>query len=158
LIVLVAMIGLAAIGWLMWRASNRGDAATGTLVDATTATAPITTETTLPATTAPEPSAGGLTVAPASQDYGVMRKGTRAVRTFTLRNETDAPLSIKVSRSVCRCLYYQHPPVIPPKSDKTLSVTIDGAKAKAGDLRETVQVTTSDPSVKTSVDVIATIR
>lgn len=158
LIVFVAIVGLAVIGWFMWRASDRGGAATGTRVDESTATAPVTTETTGSEATSAEPSAGGLTVTPASQDFGVVRKGTRAVRTYALRNETDEPLSIKVSRSVCRCLYYQHAPVIPPKSQETLSVTVDGAKAKAGDLRETIRIASGNPSVKTSVDVIATIR
>ncbi|HEX7833285.1 MAG TPA: DUF1573 domain-containing protein [Thermoanaerobaculia bacterium] len=161
LILLVAFVGLALIGWLIWKASDRGDAATGTIADDTSATSPVTTETeseTAAGTIAPAASGGGLIATPESQDFGVVRKGTRAVRKFTIRNETDEPAAIKISRSACRCLYYQHAKVIPPKNSETLSITIDGAKAKAGDLREELAVTTSDPSVKTTVHVIATIR
>jgi uncharacterized protein DUF1573 len=160
LILLVAFVGLALIGWMIWKASDRSDSATGTVADDTSATSPVTTETeseTVAGTIAPVASAG-LVVTPESQDFGIIRKGTRAVRKFTIRNETDEPAAIKISRSACRCLYYQHAKVIPPKNSETLSITIDGAKAKAGDLREELQVTTSDPSVKTTVHAIATIR
>ncbi len=158
LILLAGVVGLALIGWLIWRASDRGNRATGVVAEETTATAPVDTETVETLATGSDAAVAGLAATPASQDFGIVRKGTRAVRTFTLRNESDSPLSIKVSRSVCRCLYYQHPPVIPPKNQETLTVTIDGAKARAGDLRETLQITSGDPSVKTSVDIIATVR
>lgn len=158
LILIVAFVGLALIGWLIWKASDRGDA----LVTDTSATAPVTTETESETvagnTIAPASASSGLVATPESQDFGVVRKGTRAVRKFTIRNESDEPAAIKISRSACRCLYYQHAKVIPPKNSETLSITIDGAKAKAGDLREELQVTTSDPSVKTTVHVIATVR
>lgn len=162
-ILLVAFIGLALIGWLIWRASDRGDPASGTVVDAVTETNetsdPEVNEPGTRVTTGePVAPASGLTAAPAAQDFGVVRKGTRAVRKFTLKNETDEPLSIKIARSTCRCLYYQHAPVIPPKNQETLTITIDGAKAKAGALRETLAITSADGSAKTSVDVIATVR
>jgi hypothetical protein len=163
LIVFVALIGLAVIGWLIWKASDRGDAN----VVAEETTAPMTTETDTPAetgtiepvSTAPAAAASsGLVATPQSQDFGVIRKGTRAVRKFTIRNDGDEAAAIKVSRSACRCLYYQHPPSIAAKKEATLTVTVDGAKAPAGDLRESLEITTRDPSVKTSVNVIATVR
>jgi hypothetical protein len=164
LLFLVALVGLGLIGWLMWRASGRKTVTTDTIADNTSVTAPVTTETssdpsvTVATNTPDVAESNGLVATPRSQDFGVIRKGTRAVRKFSIRNETDQPVSLKVSRSVCRCLYYQHAPVIPPKNSETLSITVDGAKAKAGDLRETVQVTSKDGLLKTSVDVIATVR
>jgi hypothetical protein len=75
-----------------------------------------------PASTAPDtsveapPSAAvTLAVAPPSHDYGVIRKGTRATRQFEIANNSNDPMSIQVARSTCRCLYYEHAPVIPPK-------------------------------------------
>ncbi|HEX2831415.1 MAG TPA: DUF1573 domain-containing protein [Thermoanaerobaculia bacterium] len=163
LIVLVAIVGLALIGWLIWKASDRSDEVAPVADE--TVTAPVTTETTEtesgtiePAATTPAAVSGGLVPTPQSQDFGVVRKGTRAVRKFVLRNDSDSAAAIKVSRSACRCLYYQHPPSIGAKKEGTLTVTIDGAKAKAGVLSESLQITTGDPSVKTSVNVNATVR
>ena len=68
-------------------------------------------------------------------------------------------MSIQVARSTCRCLYYEHAPVIPPKAKETLTITVDGAKAKAGALSETVRITKKgDPTVAASVEVSATIQ
>lgn len=156
LIILAAVVALALIGWLIWRASDRGDD-TGAIIEAD-GTAPVVSETLEPATATDAPVPSGLTVDPPVQDFGVVRKGTRAVRQYTITNTTGEPAAIKVSRSECRCLYYQHAPVIPPNAKETLSVTVDAARAQAGELKETLQVTTSDPSVKASLDVLATIR
>lgn len=167
LILGIAVVALALIGWLIWRASSDGKSAA-------TTTAPIVEETsgetagetsTLPDTAVDEtastaPAAGAaLTATPRSHDYGTIRKGTRATRQFEITNNTDQPISIAVARSACRCLFYEHAPVIPPKAKESLTVTVDGARAKAGDLRESIKVTAkSDPTTGTSVDVIATIR
>ena len=92
-------------------------------------------------------------------DYGILRKGTRATRQYELINNTDEPISPQVARSVCRCLYYEHAPVIPPRAKESLTVTIDGAKAKAGPLLESVKVTSkTDPAVVVTFDVTATVR
>jgi hypothetical protein len=151
----VAVLALALIGWLIWRASSESDRGRVPIVDeqaVTTAEAdPVEPDVPVP------PSL--LAVTPASQDYGVIRKGARATRQFELTNNTEEPMSIQVARSTCRCLYYEHAPVIPPKAKETLTVTVDGARAKAGDLRETLRVTTkSDAAVGTSLDVIATVQ
>jgi hypothetical protein len=159
LILAAMLVALVLIGWLVWRASSdRGDApliaetdtsATSTAADTSLEDAPPT------ATTA----ASFLTVAPASHDYGIIRKGTRATRQFEIANSSNEPLSVEVARSTCRCLYYEHAPVIPPKAKETLTVTIDGAKAKAGDLSETVRITKKgDASVVANVEVSATIQ
>lgn len=157
LILAAAFAGLAFFGWLVWRASHRGEGDRPPAPEVTTTTLSTATTETIAATNAPPPAAGLIAVPP-EQSFGVVRKGTRVVRKFTLRNETEEPLSIKVSRSSCRCLYYQYAPVIPPKNQETLTVTVDGAKAKAGELRETLPVTSGDPSIRTSITVRATVR
>jgi hypothetical protein len=161
LIIGAALVALVLIGWLIWRASSDRPPATSTVVDdtTTTSTAAEDTETmsTAPATIAPV--ADVLAVAPASRDYGLVRKGTRVTRQFEIANNSEEPVTISLARSACRCLYYEHSPVIPPKAKESVTVTVDGAKADAGTLRETIRVTAkSDPSVGTSFDVIATVR
>ncbi|HEY0139997.1 MAG TPA: DUF1573 domain-containing protein [Thermoanaerobaculia bacterium] len=135
-IVLAGLLVLAAIGWLVWRGSS--DRATDDPVLSTadtTDTAPVTEPTT---TTVAE--AAGLSVAPASHDYGTIRKGTRATRQYEIQNNSDSPITVTVSRSACRCLYYEYTALIPPKAKESLTVTIDGAKARSGALNETIQV------------------
>jgi hypothetical protein len=158
LIIGAALLGLLLVAWLVWRASSDRPPATSTVVEETATEAETTT--TAPATIAEEPAAASvLTVTPPSRDYGLVRKGTRVTRQFEIVNNTEEPISINVARSTCRCLYYEHAPVIPPKAKESVTVTVDGAKAKAGTLRETIRVTVrSDPTVGTSFDVIATVR
>jgi hypothetical protein len=152
LIVIVALIALAVIGWLIWRASSDR-----------TPERPIVEESTAPdtsieAATAPAASRE-LTITPRANDYGTIRKGTRATRQFEVTNNSDEPITLQVSRSACRCLFYEHAPVVPPKAKENITVTIDGARAKAGELHETLQVSAkSNPAITTSIDVTATIR
>jgi len=159
----VALLALLLIAWLVWRASS--DRKPGAIVERPT-TGTTTTETattTAPATiqeSAPPPvEASALAVQPASRDYGLVRKGTRVTRQYEVTNNSEEPIAIQISRSECRCLYYEHAPVVPPKGKESITVTVDGAKAKAGTLRETLKLTAkSDPAVGTSFDVIATVR
>lgn len=156
LILAAALIVLGVIGWLIWKASSdrgEGGAIVETDTSATVSTAPDT------AIEEPPPPPSALAATPASHDYGVIRKGTRAVRQFEITNSSDEPLSVDVARSSCRCLYYEYAPVIPPKAKETLTVTVDGAKAKAGELREVVKITKkTDPTVSATVEVNATIQ
>jgi len=149
IIVVVAVIALALIGGLTWWASrDRAPEQEQTVVQETVAT----TET----VAAPVPM---LTVTPTSHDYGVIRKGTRATRQFEIANRSEEPVSIAIARSTCRCLFYEHAEVVPPKGKETITVTVDGARAEAGDLRETIRLTSkANPTVGTSFDIIATIR
>ncbi len=161
MIIGAALIALALIGWLIWRASRDRD--TGTVVEERPTVATDTATTTAAAeetgTIAAAGTPSGLTAAPASQDYGVVRKGTRATRQFELSNTTEEPLAIQVARSACRCLFYEHAPVIPPKAKESLTVTIDGARAKAGELNEQIRITSkSDAAVGATIHVNATIR
>jgi hypothetical protein len=157
IMVIAGLLVLVAIGWLVWRRNTTSKPNTTIVeqpVDAND-TAPVT-ETT---------STGGLTstaellAAPAAHNYGTIRKGTRATRQFEINNRTDAPITVSVSRSACRCLFYEYVELIPPKGKESVTVTIDGARAKAGDLHETLKVTSKrDPAISTTIDVQAVIR
>ena len=157
LIVGAALVALVLVAWLVWRASSDRPPAAGTVVEETTATVEPETTTTAPVTVAEV--ADALTVTPPSRDYGLVRKGTRVTRQYEIANNSEEPISITVARSACRCLYYEHAPVIPPKAKESVTVTVDGAKAPVGTLRESLRVTAkSDPAIGTSFDVIATVR
>jgi len=167
LIVIAGAVVLALIGWLIYRASS--DRRQPAPIAGTAGSA-IETMGTNPAPPAPEPIAppagvaasgrtGALTVTPASADYGTIRKGTRAVRQFDVTNTTAAPIAITVSRSTCRCLFYEYRENVPAKGKQTVTVAIDGARVKGNSLNETVKVTSKkDPSIAATFDVNATIR
>ena len=159
----IVVVALAVIGFLVWRASSDRAADTTTVVEDTTTTTTATVDdeptTTAPATIAEVPAGDVIAVTPASRDYGLVRKGTRVTRQYEVANNTEEPMTITLSRSTCRCLYYEHAPVVPPKAKESVTVTVDGAKAKAGTLRESIKVSSkADPAVSTSFDVIATVR
>lgn len=163
LIVGAGILVLVLIGWLIWRASfdRTGDATTATATVAetipVTETAPPETGTIVPEVEASP--AQILSVTPSAHDYGAIRKGTRATRQYEVVNGGDAPVAIVVARSACRCLYYEYGPTIPARGRETITVTVDGAKANAGQLAETVKVSArDDPKIVTSFDVTATIR
>lgn len=161
LIVIAGVIVLAAIIWLLWRASGDRKSADQPPTVTTPVVETSTPTTTTVAATSPAPlAAAGLKITPAAANYGTIRKGTRAVRQFTIENSGDAVLKLKVARSNCRCLFYDYSDKgVPAHGKDTLTVTIDGARAKAGALHETVQVSSkSDPSVTAQVDVSATIQ
>jgi hypothetical protein len=149
LIIGAGIIVLVLIGWLMWKASERPEVKPQV---------PVTETHAAPVTPAPKPKLVSLKIDPPTQDYGTIRKGTRAVRQFQLTNNTDQPLSLDLARSACRCLYYEYR-AVPPHGKETITVTIDGAKAKRGPLHETVAVSAKkDPSVSGNLDVTAMIR
>jgi hypothetical protein len=159
LIVVVGVLVLGAIAYLIWRASRDRrptPTTTGSVVEQPVT--PATADTIAPMTTAPvtpTPAAaasGALKVTPALADYGVVRKGTRAVRQFEAMNGGMAPIDIQVARSACHCLIYDYNGRIVPGKRETITVTVDGAKAKAGTLDEQVAV-----KEKKSGAVLATI-
>jgi hypothetical protein len=160
LIVIAGLVVLGLIGALIWRAS-RDRAGQGPVTTETTA---VANDTAAPATAAPQPiapapSASALSVAPVIADYGTIRKGTRAVRQVEVTNTTAKQLDFTVSRSQCRCLYYEYKGKLAPNKKETLTVTVDGAKAKAGALAETLTIAAKkDPSITTTVQVTANIK
>lgn len=159
LILVAAVLALGLIGALLWYASSDRKTDDGVVVEDTSgATEPVvtssseTTGTVVPVETA-------LSVTPPVHDYGVIRKGTRATRQYEVVNRSDDPVTISLARSACRCLYYEYQALIPPKTRESVTVTIDGARAKAGEIRETIKVSVkSDPAGGTSFDVIATVQ
>ncbi len=158
MIVIAGVIVLGLIGALIWYASRDR----GKVKPVTTETTAVANDTATPATAAPQPVApppSALSVTPAIADYGTIRKGTRAVRQVEVTNTTDRPIDYTVSRSECRCLYYEYKGKLAPKKKETVSVTVDGGKAKAGSLAETLTVTAKkDPSITSSFQVTATIK
>src|SRR5438094_4123219 len=151
IIVLAGLIVLGVIGWLIWRASSDRKTAAPVVeqqpVGATAAAPP-------PAVTpAPRP-VESLKVAPVRADYGTIRKGTRAVRQFQVTNTGDTAMDIEVTRSACRCLFYDYNGKLPAKGQETITVTIDGARAKAGTLQEQLDVhRKKDPSTSATFTV-----
>ena len=159
LIVAAGIVVLAIIGYLIYRAS--GDRRHPVITETTATTATSTIEPVTPATTTASTStaANALSIAPAILDYGTIRKGTRAARQAEVTNNSSEPVKIKVSRSQCKCLYYEYKDTIAPKGKETITVTVDGAKAKAGTLTEKIDVTSAkDPSMTASFEVSATIK
>ncbi|HEX3578219.1 MAG TPA: DUF1573 domain-containing protein [Thermoanaerobaculia bacterium] len=143
LVIAVAVLGI--IGWLIWRASSDKKPATQQVIEQPpSTTSPDTT--TAVVTPAPVVAAASIRIAPEVADYGTIRKGTRAVRQFEITNTSTMPLSITVSRSACRCLYYEYDAKakLAPKAKEALTVTVDGARAKAGALNESIAVSSKD--------------
>jgi hypothetical protein len=161
IIVLAGLIVLGIIGWLIWRASSerKASASNAPVVEQQPVTSATSAVPPPAVTPAPQPAAATLKVAPPSADYGTIRKGTRAVRQFQVTNTGDRPMEIEVARSQCRCLFYDYNRKLPAKGQETITVTVDGARAKAGPLQEQVEVhAKKDPSVSASFVVQANIK
>jgi hypothetical protein len=152
-IVTAAALMLMILALLIWR-SRRNDGATP-VVEETPAAAVTATE-------APVESvadSGVLSVNPASHDFGTIRKGTRAVRQFRVENSSDQPVAVSIDRSTCRCLWFDFDSSIPAKSSSILAITVDGAKAKAGALEETVTIKNKgDADDSTTIRLMAKIE
>ncbi len=154
LIVVAGVVVLGLLMWLIWRASSDRKRPTPIVEQR-----PAVTSAAPPAVTPAPAAAPALKIVPALADYGTIRKGTRAVRQFEVTNTTDRPVQIQVTRSACRCLFYDYNGKLAPKGKETITVTIDGARAKTGTLQEQLDVTAKkDPSVRASFAVQATIR
>ncbi|MDX1582263.1 MAG: DUF1573 domain-containing protein [Thermoanaerobaculia bacterium] len=100
-----------------------------------------------------------LIAEPSAYDYGIIRKGTRSLHRFTITNRTEQPLPISVGRSDCRCLWYDYPSEVPAGGSVELAITVDGARADAGVLTETVEVSSEaiDGSLA-EIDITAEVR
>jgi len=157
-IVLIGFLVVALAGYFFWKyvqgqRAGRSDPAAA----AAMSTAPEETATTLKEIT-PEPLPAGFTISPPSQDFGRIRRGTRATRQFELTNNTDAEIPLAVSRSSCKCLWFEYV-ALPPGASSTLTVTIDAARAPKGTLRETVKVSSkTNPEISENLEVTAVIQ
>jgi hypothetical protein len=163
LIIIAAVIALALIAWLIWKASSdrrKPDAIVEepATTSSAAATAPETVAEQPPVAPAPSTTSAALSVTPQSHDFGIIRKGTNAVRQYDVANNSDQPVTIKVERSGCKCLFYSYKALVPPKAKETVTVTVSGKLAKAGALQELVRVSTNRPNLASSFIVRATIR
>ncbi|MEA2327338.1 MAG: hypothetical protein QOE68_2297 [Thermoanaerobaculia bacterium] len=159
LVIAVAVLGI--IGWLIWRASSDKKTTTPQAIEQPPSTTSPETVTTPAVTPAPVVAAASIRIAPEVADYGTIRKGTRAVRQFEITNMSSTPLSITVARSACRCLYYEYDAKakLAPKAKEALTVTVDGARAKAGALDERIAVSSKDdPNATGTIGVRAVIK
>lgn len=158
LILIAGVVVLGLVGWLIWRATtDRGDE--GRIADSQ----PVTNTEPVMETGTIEPinslDSDSLKIVPPDVKFGTVRKGTRVVRQIEITNTSDQPISIALERSNCRCLFYEYANEIKPKAKESVTVSLDGARAKVGELRETIGVTAkNDPSVKTAFNVTANIR
>jgi hypothetical protein len=167
LILLIGLVVLGALGWLIWRASSdrKGPQQPNVVEQPATTpatTAPAETGTVVPVATQPPASAAAsLRVTPAVQDYGIIRRGTRAVRQFELTNTGSISVTIEVARSACRCLYYEYnaKKKVAPNAHETITVTVDAARAKSPALDEQIAVSAKeDPSATATIGVRAAIK
>lgn len=163
LMLVIALAVLGVIGWLIWRASSDKKASATQVIEQPGTTTSAIGESPAPGslTTIPAASASSIRITPEVADYGTIRKGTRAVRQFEITNTTTTPLSFIVARSACRCLYYEYnaKTKLAPKAKEALTVTVDGARAKAGALDERIAVTSKDdPNANGTIGVRAVIK
>ena len=163
LIVLIGLVVLGALTWLIWRASSQRppSAQRTTTQPVAPSTAPAETGTVTPAVTPAPAAAASIRVTPALQDYGIIRRGTRAVRQFELTNNGTIPITIEVARSACRCLYYEYnaKKKIQPNAHETITVTVDAARAKSPAIDEQLAVTAKeDPTATATIGIRATIK
>lgn len=166
--VLMLVLGipvLALLGYLAWRASTSRDSVKATepvavseAAPETNTVRPIETGTVRPVATPPQP-AREIVIAPAAVDFGVVGKGTRAVRQIEVTNKTGQPLDFQVARSQCKCLYYEYKSKLAANQKETLTITLDAAKAPAGAVQEAIAITSkNDASLSASVQISATVQ
>ncbi|HVT44766.1 MAG TPA: DUF1573 domain-containing protein [Thermoanaerobaculia bacterium] len=160
-LLLIGVAGVAVLfllGFLMWKyllGLPRGvdELPIGTAAEDTTTMEPDT-----PVETTP-PAPPVLQAEPSSYDFGLVQKGTRKTNRFRLTNNGDSQLTINVARSECRCLWFDYPATIPAGGSISLTVTVDGARAERGSLREVARIASkSDPSAGATIEVSATIE
>lgn len=157
-IVLIGLLVLGAISWLMWQASSDELPVSSTIAESIgTNITPATIE---PVTTAPTSLSGpALTVEPATQDFGTIRRESRPSRQYEVTNHTDQPITIEVARSNCRCLYYAYNPTVAPNQKETVTVTMEATRVNARRLSQKVKVVDkNNPANETSFNVTATIQ
>lgn len=151
LIIGLAIILLGVLALFVWKFSGARP------VPATTAVAePAVTPATTGDAVAPAPELrppSPLSVTPQQQDFGIVAKGTNAVRTFEIVNRSKLAYTLEISRSKCRCLWYDPPKSLPAGGRGTLTVRVDGSRAPTGALAESVEI-----SAKGQSDAVAVIE
>lgn len=154
-IVLIGFVVLSLSGYFFWRYLQGRPGGRSDSRSTASSSAPVETATLQEIVPV---ASSGFTISPPSQDFGRIRRGTRATRQFELTNNTDAEIPLAVSRSNCKCLWFEYVP-LPPGGSTTLTVTIDATRAPRGTLRETVKVSSkTDQKVSENLEVIAVIQ
>jgi hypothetical protein len=141
LIIGLAIVLLGVLALFVWKFSGDRTPATAEkpAAPAPVAAPPPKEE---PVTPAPEPKPeSALSVTPQQQDFGTIEKGSSAVRTFELANRGKVAITLELSRSKCRCLWYDPPKNLSAGGRGTLTVRLDGSRAPAGPLAESVEIT-----------------
>ena len=159
LIAATAVVILALLGLLFWRYDRSRDSAADASTETVSTATDATTVTEEASPQAPPVAAAFLAVEPAARDYGLVKKGTRVVRTFELRNETEGPLTPAIARSKCRCLWFDYPKSIPAGGKAALAISVDGAKAQKGRLQETIEISAKEAAGETAtIDIEAVVE
>lgn len=166
ILLLLGVVALAALGMLGWRyLKHRGNGkVVETAASSSTDTAREGDSRIVDAPrTAPVDGAatgvGGLRIKPASQDFGKVRKGTRIVKKVQIVNDSSETLTVSAGRSQCHCLWFQFTSKVPAGGKVTMSVTLDGARAKKGSVRETITLTSKEhPEEKSTLGVTAQVE
>lgn len=136
LIPLIGLLVLGLLGFFVWRSFDKRERATDLIVESPSATiTPIEPEVVEP----PKPTSP-LAITPSSHEFGTIRRGTRATRQFELTNRSASLVTFKVARSSCRCLYYEYLDKLEPRGKSSLTVSVDGGRAKGGLIQETIEV------------------
>lgn len=155
-IVAAGIVVLAVIALLVWYFLSAEKPPEAFQDNPAVSTSPVITETHAPA---PAVQPLPLSATPSDFNYGTIRKGTRATHQFTLANGTDTPITIATSRSTCRCLWFKHAPSIPPHGTTSLTITVDGGRAKKGAVDEQVQVSAKGTTqIMAAIHVVANVE
>lgn len=140
LIIGLAVVLLGVLALFVWKFSGERpeEVQTGPAPSPAVAAPPPTEE---PVTPALEPKPESpLAASPQQHDFGTIAKGTSAVGTFEITNRSKASLTLELSRSKCRCLWYDPPKRISAGGRGTLTIRVDGSRAPAGHLAETIEI------------------
>ncbi len=137
---------LALVGFLLWKyAFNRPESNAAAITElSSTASTESSTES-APAAEEVTPKSS-IVITPAMQDFGEVKKGTRSTKSFVLENNSASPLTVKVARSTCRCLWFEHPATVAPRARANFTVSVDGGRARAGALEERIQISAATGS------------
>lgn len=150
LILALAILLLAALGAVLWWSLRGGGEQKPAAIEE------VVVE---PEPEAPPPEPQTLSVSPDAHDFGLIRKGTRAVAEFALTNHTDSPISLSIERSQCRCLWYEYDETLRPDGTGRIRITVDGARATRGTLSEVVRISADAPEdVAVAIELAAMIE
>lgn len=149
LIIGLAIVLLVVLALFVWKFSGARPTTTATAPLETAIAPPPKEEPVVPV---PEPKPESLlSVSPQQHDFGSVAKGTSSVRTFEIVNRSKTSYTLEISRSKCRCLWYDPPKSLPAGGRGTLTVRVDGSRAPAGILTESIEISAKGQSDASAV-------